>query len=256
VEPFRAQAANTAVLLDIDGTLAPIVRHAADAAVPESTRTLLIELSRIYGLVACVTGRPASEARRIVAIGTLTYIGGHGSEMLAPGRRRAEIDPELAGWTDRVRKFVAGEYGRELQRLRVRTEDKGPITALHWRGAPDEEAAHAALERVALSAAEAGLAVHWGRKVLEIRPPVPLSKGIAIERLLRGSPCRLAIYVGDDRTDVDAFETLRALCDEDALEDALCVAVSSDEAPRELVDVADVTVEGTGGVRKLLEALL
>ena len=244
------------MLLDIDGTLAPIVRHAADAAVPESTRGLLIEISRNYGLVACVTGRPASEARRIVAIGTLTYIGGHGSEMLGPGHRRAEIDPGLAPWTERVHKFVAGEYGRELQLLRVRTEDKGPIAALHWRGAPDEQAAHAALERVALSAAQAGLAVHWGRKVLEIRPPVPLSKGIAVERLLRASECTKAIYVGDDRTDADAFEALRALLEEDVLEDALCVAVESDEVPGDLIDIADVTVDGTAGVRKLLEALL
>ena len=142
VEPFRSQAALTAVLLDIDGTLAPIVRHAADAHVPEATRALLIDISRRYGLVACVTGRPASEARRIVAIGTLTYIGGHGSEVLAAGATGVQRDPELAGWTDRVRAFAAQNYGEELRRLRIRTEDKGPITAMHWRGTPDEATAH------------------------------------------------------------------------------------------------------------------
>ena len=119
-----------------------------------------------------------------------------------------------------------------------------------------DDLAHAALERVALSAAQAGLAVHWGRKVLEIRPPVPLSKGIAVERLLRASECTKAIYVGDDRTDADAFEALRALLEEDVLEDALCVAVESDEVPGDLIDIADVTVDGTAGVRKLPEALL
>jgi trehalose 6-phosphate phosphatase len=256
VEPFRTQAASSAVLLDIDGTLAPIVRHAADAQVPEVTRGLLIELSRAYGLVACITGRPAGEARRMVALGTLTYIGGHGSEVLAPAGRSPVVDPELAAWTDRVRAFVRGEYGHELQRLRVRSEDKGPITALHWRGAPDEDAAHIALERVAIAASEAGFATHWGRKVLEIRPPVPLSKGVAVERLLRASDCTQAIYVGDDRTDIDAFETLHALQEEGALSQALCVAVVSDEVPAELVELADLTVEGTVGVRQLLEALL
>ena len=98
--------------------------------------------------------------------------------------------------------------------------------------------------------------MHWGRKVLEIRPPVPLSKGVAIERLLRASDCERAIYVGDDRTDADAFEVLRAMDEEGALQDALCVAVASDEVPAELIELADVTVEGPGGVRGLLEALL
>lgn len=255
MEPFRTKASDTAILLDIDGTLAPIVRHAADAQVPEATRGVLIDISRTYGLVACVTGRPAGEARRMVAIGTLTYIGGHGSELLAPAVRQVEVDPEVAAWADRVRSFVANEYGRELQRLRVRNEDKGAITALHWRGAPDERAAHEALERVATAAGEAGLAVHWGRKVLEIRPPVPLSKGVAVGRLLRKSDCRQAIYVGDDRTDADAFETLRALRTDGALDDALCVAVASEEVPGELIELADLTVEGPSGVRRLLEAL-
>ena len=176
--------------------------------------------------------------------------------MLAPGGREAQIDPELEPWADRVRAFAAGEYGETLRRLRVRTEDKGAIAAMHWRGAPDEQAAHEALERVALSAEREGLAVHWGRKVLEIRPPVPLSKGVAVGRLLRASDCSRAIYVGDDRTDIDAFEVLGELCAENELEEALCVAVHSDEAPAELFEHADFTVDGPAGVRGLLEALL
>jgi trehalose 6-phosphate phosphatase len=256
LEPIRSDPAGAAVLLDIDGTLAPIVRHAADAHVPEATRTLLIEIAKRYRIVACVSGRPAATARQIVAIGTIAYVGNHGVELLRPGATRPEVDPEVAAWTARVREFAARVYTSERQRVRVRSEDKEAIAAFHWRGAPDEEAAEAAVGEIARIAQDEGLAIHWGRKVLEVRPPVALDKGIGIARLLRGVPVAAAVYVGDDTTDLDAFRELRALTQSEALLSALCVAVGSDEAPPELALEADLTVDGTGGVRELLEALL
>jgi trehalose 6-phosphate phosphatase len=88
--PIRSEPARSAVLLDIDGTLAPIVRHADDAHVPEATRAVLIEVSRRYGVVGCVSGRRAATARAIVAIGTIAYVGNHGAELLRPGSSSAE----------------------------------------------------------------------------------------------------------------------------------------------------------------------
>jgi trehalose 6-phosphate phosphatase len=256
LEPIRSDPARAAVLLDIDGTLAPIVRHAADAHVPEATRTLLIEIAKRYRIVGCVSGRRAATARQIVAIGTIAYVGNHGGELLRPGATRPEVDPEVEAWTARVREFAARVYTSEHQRVRIRSEDKEAIAAFHWRGAPDEEAAEAAVHEIARTAQDEGLAIHWGRKVLEVRPPVPLNKGIGIARLLRGAPVSAALYVGDDATDLDAFRELRALTQSAALTDALCVAVGSDEAPPDLAREADLTVDGTGGVRGLLDALL
>jgi trehalose 6-phosphate phosphatase len=246
LEPLRSEPARAAVLLDIDGTLAPIVRHAADAHVPEATRSLLIEISKRYGVVGCVSGRRAATARQIVAIGTIAYVGNHGGELLRSGATRPEVDPELSAWTERVRQFAARAYTAEHQRIRVRSEDKGAIAAFHWRGAPDEELAAEAVSRIAEQALEEGLAVHWGRKVLEVRPPVALDKGLGIATL----------YVGDDSTDLDAFRGLRSLVQAGSLTTAICAAVSSDEAPPELAAQADLLVDGTGGVRGLLEALL
>ena len=245
-----------AILLDIDGTLAPIVRHAGDAHVPEATRSVLIEVSRRYGLVGCVSGRRATTARQIVAIGTIAYIGNHGGELLRPGATRPEVDPELEAWTSRVRDFAARVYNAERQRLRVRSEDKDAIAAFHWRGAPDEEAAEQAVREIATQAESEGFAVHWGRKVLEVRPPVEFDKGLGITALLRHADVAAAMYVGDDTTDLDAFRALRALADGGELETALCVAVTSEEAPPELRREADLTVDGPVGVRGLLEALL
>jgi trehalose 6-phosphate phosphatase len=255
VQPLRADPARSAVLLDVDGTLAPIVRHAEDAHVPEPTRVPLIAIARRYGLVACVSGRRAATARRIVSLGTITYVGNHGAEILRGGSTQVELDPEVAAWARRVRDFSDGSWTDELHRLRVRTEDKDVIRAFHWRGAPDEDAAETALREVAKRAQAEGFVAHWGRKVLEIRPPLEISKGRGVDRLLRDAGLTAAVYVGDDRTDLDAFDGLRALVAEGRLQTALCVGVTSDETPPELTAQADLLVDGPTGVRALLEAL-
>src|SRR5580700_992949 len=148
IEPLRADPACAAVLLDIDGTLAPIVRHASDATVPEPTRLRLVELSKRYGLVACVSGRSAAVARQIVSIGSIAYVGNHGCELLRAGATEAIIDPRVASWAPRIAAFAHSVDTIALQQLRVRREDKGPIVAFHWRGAPDEAAALAAVEEI------------------------------------------------------------------------------------------------------------
>jgi trehalose 6-phosphate phosphatase len=255
IAPLRSDPARSAVLLDIDGVLAPIVRHAEDAHVPEPTRAPLIAVARRYGLVACVSGRRATTARRIVSLGSITYVGNHGAEILRGGATDVELDPEVARWAPKVRAFAEEAWSKELQRLRVRAEDKDVIRAFHWRGAPDEEAAEAAVREVARRAEEAGLVTHWGRKVLEIRPPVELNKGRGVRTLLAETPVDAAMYVGDDTTDLDAFAALRELVAEGELRSALCVGVRSDETPSALERQADLLVDGPPGVRTLLSAL-
>jgi len=254
--PFRADPARSAILLDVDGTLAPIVRHASDAHVPEATRALLINVARRYGLVACVSGRRASDARRVVSIGSITYVGSHGSEVLRPGATEPKIDPEVASWARRVQEFTAQESAADLHRLRVRIEDKGVMSAFHWRGAPDEAAGEAAVREIAERAERAGLAPHWGRKVLEVRPPVRIDKGVGVVALLRESRVDHALYVGDDNTDLDAFRGLEELAESGRLTTALRIGVSSDEGPSELAEAADLMVDGPTGVRAVLETLL
>lgn len=250
------------MLLDIDGTLAPIVRHAEDAHVPEATRTLLIEIAKRYGVVGCISGRRAGTARQIVAIGSIAYVGNHGGELLRPGATSVIVAPELAEWTERVQRFAKSTYTPERMRLRIRMEDKGTIVALHWRGVPDEVAAADAVAEVARTAEQEGFAVHWGRKVLEVRPPVSFDKSVGVEQLLhQGSlgeseSLQAAVYVGDDVTDLDAFRALHAMAQDGDLKTAVCAAVSSEEAPAELVEQADLLVDGQTGVRGLLEALL
>jgi trehalose 6-phosphate phosphatase len=253
--PLRESPARAAILLDIDGTLSPIVDQASDAVVPERTRQLLIGLARRYGAVACVSGRRASEARAMVSIGTISYVGSHGAELLRAGSTEALLDPALEEWTQRIHEFGREVDTPELRRLRVRLEDKGAIIGFHWRGAPDQETARAAIDAVASRAEATGLRTHWGRKVLEVRPPIRIDKGRGIRSFLDGEEVDAALYAGDDVTDLDAFRMLEQLVESGRLTHAIKVGVRSDEGPEEIVSEADLVVEGTPGVLELLSLL-
>jgi len=253
--PLLDDPAHAAVLLDIDGTLAPIVEHAADAYIPEPTRQLLVRIAKRFGLVACVSGRRASDARALVSIGTISYLGSHGAELLRAGWMHPRIDPEVDEWARRIGAFGRELNAADLRRRRVRLEDKGAILAFHWRGAPDEQAARAAIDAIAQRAEAAGLSVHWGRKVLEVRPPVKIDKGAAVRKLLAGSGMQAALYAGDDSTDLDAFRALAKLAAEGILRHVVRVGVRSDEGPEEIVAEADLVVEGPVGMRELLARL-
>jgi trehalose 6-phosphate phosphatase len=200
-----------ALFLDVDGVLAPIVPRPEDARVPEETRTELRRLNGRYALVACISGRAGADAAVIVGLPELVYVGNHGLELL----------PAAEQWRERLRTFLTGV---EWPRL----EDKG-LTAAR---------AH-----------EAGLVARFGRKVLEIVPPVHADKGTAIRSLLAERGLRRALAAGDDTTDLDAFRAL------DGLEVGVRVAVASDEGPPELRQAADVVVHGTAELLSLLRRL-
>ena len=225
------QPESAALLLDVDGTLAPIVDRPEDASVPDATRALLRELVARYALVACISGRTADEVKQMVGVDEIVPVGEHGLELDARAERWA---PEIQAFADSV------AWPAERKRLTV---------SFHFRTADDEAAALDALRHIANEASAAGLRPRWGRKVLEIRPPVDANKGTAVQSLLADRGLRRALYAGDDSTDLDAFRGL------DGLEIAVRVAVVSDEAPSELGRAADIVVGGTEALVELLRQL-
>jgi trehalose 6-phosphate phosphatase len=254
--PLRDDPARAAILLDVDGTLAPIVEQPADAWVPRSTRQLLARLAEWYGVVACVSGRRASEARALVSIGSITYLGSHGAELLRAGGTEPVLDPRLEDWTQRIHEFGLQNDTPDLRQRRVQLEDKGAILAYHWRTAHDEEAARAAIDVVAARAQALGFRTHWGRKVLEVRPPVRFDKGVGVVNLLEGFDLHTVMYVGDDMTDVDAFRAIVQLAEEGRIARAIRIGVKSPEAPEEIIKESDLLVDGPNGVRELLSLLV
>jgi trehalose 6-phosphate phosphatase len=255
LRPVTADPSRSALFFDVDGTLAPIVERAQDAAVPKETSLLLARLSRRYARVACVSGRAAADVRRLVGVGGIEYSGLHGAELLEPDKSQARVLPDFARFLPEVQGFARERDTPELRRLRVRIEDKGPIVSFHWRGAPDEDAAVELVKRFASEAVSEGLWTHWARKVLEIRPPVAIGKDRAVRELVERAPVAVALYAGDDVTDLDAFGVLAELVQAGDLEDAVTVGVSSDEGPPEIAEQARIVVDGIPGMQQVLAEL-
>jgi trehalose 6-phosphate phosphatase len=228
---LREKPELAAVLLDVDGTLAPIVARPELAAVPEETRAEVRRLTGRYALVAAVSGRSGADAARLVGVDGVVYVGVHG----------LELAPEAERWCETLRPFAAERWPW--------VEDKGLTVAFHWRQAPDEDEAVRALQDIAGRAESIGLEARWGRKVLELRPPVAADKGTAVHALLSARGLRRALYAGDDTTDLDAFRGL------DGLELGVRVAVASPEAPTGLADAADVVVASPVELLELLRSL-
>jgi trehalose 6-phosphate phosphatase len=226
---LAAEPEKAAVLLDVDGVLAPIVDVPVDATVPEETRDELRRLHGRYALVACISGRSGADARRIVGLDELVYVGEHGLELV----------PEASEWSGRLQGFAATVDWEDVERK--------PLTVtFHYRRAEDEDEALKMLEAVATRARHEGLVPKFGRKVLELRPPLGAHKGTAVAHLLGERGLDRALYAGDDTTDLDAFAAVASL------ELGVRVAVTSAEGPAALREAADVVV---GGPAELLELL-
>jgi trehalose 6-phosphate phosphatase len=222
----------TALLLDVDGVLAPIVDVPHEAVVPEETRAELRRLNGRYALVACISGRSGADARRIVGLDQLVYVGEHG----------LELEPEAAQWSDTLQRFAASVDWEDV-------EHKPLTVTFHYRRADDEQEALALLEAVAARARHEGIVARFGRKVLELRPPIGAHKGTAVAHLLGERGLERALYAGDDTTDLDAFSAL------EGLELGVRVAVASAEAPAELREAADIVVGSPAELLELLRSL-
>ncbi|HSC74175.1 MAG TPA: trehalose-phosphatase [Gaiellaceae bacterium] len=231
LERLAEDPARAALFFDVDGVLAPIVPRPEDARVPEDARAELHRLVARYALVACVSGRAGDDARSVVGVPELTYVGNHG----------LELEPDAAAWSSRLKRFLA-----ELDWPRV--EDKGLTAALHYRGLDDDEARRT-LDPIADRARRAGFVARYGRKVLELVPPLRANKGTAVGRLLREHGLERALYVGDDTTDLDAFAAL------EQLELGVRATVASPEGPQELVAAADLVLQSQACVLPLLQRL-
>lgn len=194
----------------------------------------------------------------MIGLDQLTYSGNHGFEVLLPGDDLPRMAFGVEKGAAAVLDFVDGLDAERLSDVGIRREDKGAIQAFHWRGVEDDAAAAELAASIAAEASASGLGTHLGRMVLELRPPLDLSKGTAI-RALVGITEQLAgggvLYAGDDRTDIDGFEALSELVASGALSHAARVGIDSPEAPAELAGSADLMLAGPAGFAALLEFL-
>ncbi len=240
------------LFLDIDGTISPLAATPREAVVPHEIRALLHDLSR-HVQVVIVSGRTLVDARRMVGVDALTYVGSHGLATWIDGRE------ELDGAVQPYVRF-AQQAMVELAPLRridgILFEEKGTGLAIHYRLTRDGAEARAAILR---AIAASGSAAHFdlleGVKVIELRPRLGLNKGTSVRSLVNRLRLEGLIYVGDDITDIEAFEVVRDLRRGGRVDGVSVCVLHPDSSP--LVERAsDYTVEGVDGTRRLLEYAL
>jgi len=206
----------TALCMDFDGVLAPIVEDPASAAMTEGLAPVLEDLAGALGALALISGRPAAfladRAASVYAAGG-HLLGLYGLERWHDGAARPHAD--AAVWHGVVA-ATSGRLARHFAAGRgILVEDKGLGVAVHWRNAgtdAERAAAGVIVDAAVREEAEAtGLEVAPGKFVLELRPPVAWDKGDGVRTVAADSGAELVVYAGDDIGDLPAFAAVRAL---------------------------------------------
>ncbi len=240
------------IMLDVDGTLAPIAPRPDAAAVPPETRKTIAALAARGGVhMALVSGRAAADARRMVGVAAAWVIGNHGYQLTGPQGEEVLSEPELEGY----QRLVAQAASRIEPLVRtvpgVIFENKVWTLSIHYRLAPREviPRLRATISEIA---AQLGLRITEGKEVLEVRPPARVDKGTAVlllaARLGGFGDTASLVYVGDDTTDEDAFRALRHRAPR-----AVTVRVQHQSGA---LTAAEFTVQDTDEVRTFLDWLL
>jgi trehalose 6-phosphate phosphatase len=187
----------TLVAFDFDGTLAPIVEDRMEARMRPETRALLRTTALLYPC-AVISGRARADvALRVSGVPLVAVVGCHGAEA-GFGPLDRTLERRVASWRAELERALRGFEGIEL-------EDKRFGIALHYRGARQRRDAERRA-RLAAGLLE-GAVVFGGNAVVNVVPEGAPTKGDAIRELCARLGARGAVYVGDDRTDEEAFRS-------------------------------------------------
>jgi trehalose 6-phosphate phosphatase len=242
--PFLAEPSAAAIVTDFDGTLSSIVDDPASARPIAGAVEALAALAGRFGLVAVMSGRPTDFLRDLLPA-EVVLSGLYGLEVVRDGLR---IDhPSAGAWRETVADVVRTSTDRGPEGMDV--ESKGLSLTLHFRRHP--EAAGAVGEWARRQAVRSGLVVRPAKMSIELHPPIDADKGSALETL--AGDLHAVCFVGDDRGDLPAFDALDRMAGRGV--QTVRVVVTSEEAPPELVDRADVLLDGPAAVVDFLRSL-
>ena len=250
LSPFIDSPSSAGVFMDFDGTISEIVDDPAAARPVEGVAGLLADLADRLAVVAVVSGRSAHQLLEWLGPDVEIW-GSHGAERTLDGS--VEVAETARPYLE-VMSRVADEARGALRSHGVVVEDKGVMLGLHYRRAEDTRRAARRAEEVARDlAGQNDLLVGKGRMVVEIKPPVEFTKADVVRRRARELGLEAAAFIGDDVVDLPAFDALDELARDGVA--TVRVGVDSSEAPAEVVDRADVVVDGPRGVVEWLSLL-
>jgi len=240
------------LVTDVDGTVSPIVDDPDAARVTSDNLNLLKQLQRYLPLVAVISGRAAEDVAHRVDIPGLVYVGNHGMETWMDGKVNVseKVDPYLESL-----RLASPEIKAKMVRG-MRFEDKGATLSVHYRQTDAPEVVGAELTPTMQAIADRhGLVLTHGRLVFEFRPPINVDKGTAFHELVSAYRLEAAFFIGDDVTDVGAFQAAREL-----RRSGLCqgygLGVKSQGTPSVVLEEADFFVEEVAGVALFLDWVL
>jgi len=250
------------VVSDFDGTLSNIVNDPWGASILPLGRRALRTLAALDGVhVVVLSGRSSHDVAARVRVGNVSYVGNHGMERgFVPRRGRperlaADVD-EASHDAVHAAERLADELPRVIREPWMIVEHKPPSIAIHWRQAPDIDAA-AARVMAAVERLDPGHALERfpGRRVLELRPPGAVAKGEAFERMVEELKPRSVFLLGDDISDAMAFTALRRLRAA-GVTDGVAVAVQARaEVPFQVLEAADIVLSSPVDATRFLSAL-
>jgi trehalose 6-phosphate phosphatase len=244
-------AAPAGLLTDLDGTLAPIVEDPDGARpLPEAVAALVTLTGRL-AVVAVISGRAPDDARRRLGTDRLLVIGNHGLERLEPGAERAALSPALAATAEAIRDVLARVPPGEG----IWIDDKGPSATIHYRTAPDPDAAAQRIAAALGDVASHGLTLRPGRMSWELRGSGAATKGTALAQLVARHGLRGLLVLGDDVTDLDMFRAAAEARARGEISAAMLAVAGGDEVPPGVAAAADAVLPDAEAVAALLVAL-
>jgi len=205
------------LFIDYDGTLTPIVEHPDKAVISEDMRNILRDLSTKPGWsIGIISGRALKDIKRMVSLEGIIYVGNHGLEIEGP---KIKFESQISSRLFSIIRNLKEELTHKLSKIKgIFVEDKNVTLSVHYRLA--SRSGYLLVKKIIEEIIQPFLArnkikVSYGKKVIEIKPPVAWNKGrvvawlLARQSFILGDHPIMPIYLGDDVTDEDAFGMLK-----------------------------------------------
>lgn len=237
------------LVFDVDGTIAEIAPTAEEVKTSPAVKQHLASLVPRLPLVSAISGRLIKVLRELVGVEGVVYNGNHGLERWVNGK--LEVRPEVQPYVAKIQAVIA-ELGTVLKPMGVSFEDKGAGLVFHYRTLPDrEEVRETILREISCSPAAQPFHIDKARAVIELRPPLEISKGSVLKELIESYNLKSAVYMGDDVADIGAFNVMRELSCGPRFH-GLALGVIGAETPPDVAENVDLVLRGVSEVEAFL----